>query len=66
MSRERASGFTFVEILVALAVAILFGAPLFVGLAGIALVFFISVGDPIASVPLLMVSWRRMSSRIEA
>ncbi len=39
-------------LLVALAVAILFGAPLFVGLAGIALIFFISVGDPIASVPL--------------
>jgi len=38
--------------LVALAVAILFGAPLFTGLAGIALIFFISVGDPIASVPL--------------
>ncbi|MGB5132610.1 MAG: TRAP transporter large permease subunit [Steroidobacteraceae bacterium] len=39
-------------LLVALAIAILFGAPLFVGLAGIALIFFISVGDPIASVPL--------------
>ncbi len=39
-------------LLIALAVAILFGAPLFVGLAGIALIFFISVGDPIASVPL--------------
>jgi len=41
-----------VPLLVALGVAILFGAPLFVGLAGIALIFFISVGDPIASVPL--------------
>ncbi len=41
-----------VPLLVALAIAILFGAPLFVGLAGIALIFFISVGDPIASVPL--------------
>jgi tripartite ATP-independent transporter DctM subunit len=39
-------------LLVALAIAILCGAPLFVGLAGIALIFFISVGDPIASVPL--------------
>ncbi len=39
-------------LLIALAVAVLFGAPLFVGLAGIALIFFISVGDPIASVPL--------------
>ncbi|MGH8863097.1 MAG: TRAP transporter large permease subunit, partial [Burkholderiales bacterium] len=39
-------------LLVALAIAILFGAPLFVGLAGITLIFFISVGDPIASVPL--------------
>jgi C4-dicarboxylate transporter, DctM subunit len=39
-------------LLIALAIAILFGAPLFVGLAGIALIFFISVGDPIASVPL--------------
>ncbi len=38
--------------LVALGVAVLFGAPLFTGLAGIALVFFISVGDPVASVPL--------------
>jgi TRAP-type mannitol/chloroaromatic compound transport system permease large subunit len=38
--------------LVALGVAILFGAPLFTGLAGIALIFFISTGDPIASVPL--------------
>ncbi len=41
-----------VPLLIALTVAILFGAPLFVGLAGIALIFFISVGDPIASVPL--------------
>ena len=39
-------------LLVALAIAILFGAPLFVGLAGVTLVFFISMGDPIASVPL--------------
>ncbi|MGH8129887.1 MAG: TRAP transporter large permease subunit [Steroidobacteraceae bacterium] len=39
-------------LLIALTAAILFGAPLFVGLAGIALIFFISVGDPIASVPL--------------
>ena len=38
--------------LAALAVAILFGAPLFTGLAGIALIFFIGTGDPIASVPL--------------
>jgi TRAP-type mannitol/chloroaromatic compound transport system permease large subunit len=38
--------------LVALGIAILFGAPLFTGLAGIALIFFISTGDPIASVPL--------------
>ena len=39
-------------LLIALTVAVLFGAPLFVGLAGVALIFFISVGDPIASVPL--------------
>ena len=39
-------------LLMVLCAAILFGAPLFVGLAGIALVFFISSGDPIASVPL--------------
>ncbi|MGH8249290.1 MAG: TRAP transporter large permease subunit [Steroidobacteraceae bacterium] len=39
-------------LLVALVIAILFGAPLFTGLAGIALIFFVSVGDPIASVPL--------------
>ncbi len=39
-------------LLIALAAAILFGAPLFVGLAGIALIFFISAGDPIASIPL--------------
>jgi tripartite ATP-independent transporter DctM subunit len=39
-------------LLVALAAAILCGAPLFVGLAGIALIYFISAGDPIASVPL--------------
>jgi len=39
-------------LLIALALAVIFGAPLFVGLAGIALIFFISVGDPIASVPL--------------
>lgn len=39
-------------LLVALAAAFLLGAPIFVGLAGIALVFFISAGDPIASVPL--------------
>ncbi len=38
--------------LIALGIAILFGAPLFTGLAGIALIFFISVGDPVASVPL--------------
>lgn len=38
--------------LAALALAIMAGAPLFVGLAGIALIFFLSVGDPIASVPL--------------
>ena len=39
-------------LLVALAAAVLLGAPLFVGLAGIALIYFISAGDPIASVPL--------------
>ncbi len=39
-------------LLALLAAAILCGAPLFVGLAGIALVFFVSVGDPIASIPL--------------
>jgi C4-dicarboxylate transporter DctM subunit len=39
-------------LLIALAVAIVAGAPLFTGLAGIALIFFVSVGDPIASVPL--------------
>jgi C4-dicarboxylate transporter DctM subunit len=38
--------------LVVLAVAVLCGAPLFVGLAGIALVYFIAAGDPIASIPL--------------
>jgi C4-dicarboxylate transporter, DctM subunit len=38
--------------LAALALAILFGAPLFVGLAGIALIYFIAAGDPVASVPL--------------
>ena len=38
--------------LFALAAAIVLGAPIFVGLAGIALIFFISAGDPIASVPL--------------
>jgi tripartite ATP-independent transporter DctM subunit len=41
-----------VPALVALGFAILFGAPLFTGLAGIALVFFVSAGDPVASVPL--------------
>ncbi len=39
-------------LLVALGAAILLGAPIFVGLAGIALIFFIAAGDPIASVPL--------------
>lgn len=39
-------------LLITLAAATLFGAPLFVGLAGITLIFFISAGDPIASVPL--------------
>jgi tripartite ATP-independent transporter DctM subunit len=39
-------------LLVVLGAAILLGAPIFVGLAGIALVFFIAAGDPIASVPL--------------
>jgi tripartite ATP-independent transporter DctM subunit len=39
-------------LLIVLAAAIALGAPLFVGLAGIALIFFISNGDPIASVPL--------------
>jgi C4-dicarboxylate transporter, DctM subunit len=38
--------------LVVLAIAVLCGAPLFVGLAGIALIFFIAAGDPIASIPL--------------
>jgi tripartite ATP-independent transporter DctM subunit len=39
-------------LLVALATAFVLGAPIFVGIAGVALVFFISAGDPIASVPL--------------
>lgn len=39
-------------LLVVLGSAILLGAPIFVGLAGIALIFFIAAGDPIASVPL--------------
>jgi len=39
-------------LLVALAAAFVLGAPIFVGIAGVALVFFISAGDPIASVPL--------------
>ncbi|HEY7740303.1 MAG TPA: TRAP transporter large permease subunit [Steroidobacteraceae bacterium] len=39
-------------LLVLLGAAILCGAPLFAGLAGIALVYFISAGDPIASIPL--------------
>jgi tripartite ATP-independent transporter DctM subunit len=39
-------------LLVVLAVAVLGGAPLFVGLAGIALIYFVAAGDPIASVPL--------------
>lgn len=39
-------------LLVVLGAAILLGAPIFVGLAGIALIFFIAAGDPIASVPL--------------
>ena len=38
--------------LIVLAAAIVLGAPIFVGLAGIALIFFISAGDPIASIPL--------------
>jgi tripartite ATP-independent transporter DctM subunit len=38
--------------LLVLGVAILLGAPLFAGLAGIALIFFVAAGDPIASVPL--------------
>ncbi len=38
--------------LIVLVAAIVLGAPIFVGLAGIALVFFISAGDPIASIPL--------------
>ncbi len=38
--------------LLVLGIAVLCGAPLFVGLAGIALVFFVAAGDPIASVPL--------------
>jgi tripartite ATP-independent transporter DctM subunit len=38
--------------LVVLAAAVLCGAPLFVGLAGIALIYFIAAGDPIASIPL--------------
>jgi len=39
-------------LLVGLAIAVLCGAPLFVGLAGIALIYFIAAGDPIASIPL--------------
>jgi len=39
-------------LLMMLGAAILLGAPIFVGLAGIALIFFIAAGDPIASVPL--------------
>jgi tripartite ATP-independent transporter DctM subunit len=38
--------------LIVLASAIVLGAPLFVGLAGVALIFLISAGDPIASIPL--------------
>ncbi len=38
--------------LILLATAVLCGAPLFVGLAGIALIYFIAAGDPIASIPL--------------
>jgi C4-dicarboxylate transporter, DctM subunit len=38
--------------LMVLAAAIVLGAPIFVGLAGIALAFLISAGDPIASIPL--------------
>jgi len=39
-------------LLAVLAAAILLGAPIFVGLAGIALIFFVAAGDPIASIPL--------------
>lgn len=39
-------------LLVALGIAVLLGAPIFVALAGIALVFFMTAGDPISSVPL--------------
>jgi tripartite ATP-independent transporter DctM subunit len=38
--------------LAVLGIAMLLGAPIFVGLAGIALVFFMAAGDPISSVPL--------------
>jgi len=41
-----------VPLLTALGLAVLMGAPIFVGLAGIALIFFIAGGDPISSIPL--------------
>lgn len=41
-----------VPLLALLGVAMLLGAPIFVGLAGIALVFFLTAGDPVSSVPL--------------
>ena len=38
--------------LAVLGVAVLLGAPIFVGLAGVALVFFMAAGEPISTVPL--------------
>ena len=39
-------------LLALLGLAILMGAPIFVGLAGVALIWFITAGDPISSIPL--------------
>ena len=41
-----------VPLLAVLGAALLLGAPIFVGLAGVALVFFLTAGDPVSSVPL--------------
>ncbi len=41
-----------VPLLTVLAAAMLLGAPIFVGLAGVALIFFLTAGDPVSSVPL--------------
>ena len=38
--------------LAVLGIAVLLGAPIFVGLAGVALVFFMAAGEPISTVPL--------------